>query len=493
MKSVLKLDGIQPLFDKSIIDEENTTAEYTVGNPVKKETVFVADKPWEKGMAHYCNVIKDGDKYKMYYITHFATNNKAEKSGEQKGTTIVILDLYVCYAESIDGINWVKPNLGLYEYEGSYDNNIILRSIDKPEEGGFFDNFFVFIDENPACPKEKRYKATAYMNLYKLGGYSSADGIHWNLEGIFDLEGKFDTLNVCWWDKEIGKYVAYVRDFHDIPENGDINAGIRDARRTESEDFIHWTKPELIKFNGTEDYPIYTNNITRYYRNPNIYIGFPTRYEERKEWSDNFEQLCGKENRLKVMEQARRYGLTITDCVFMSSRDGINFDKCDEALFTPNMEFEPNWIYGNCYMAYFMLETPVGDGENTELSLFVMQHYAHGSAGETGYKDVVERYTVRRDGFAYYKAKYSGAKVITKPFIFDGSELYLNFSTSAKGSVYITIKDEEGNTAKTCELFGDSDKRKVKLLDAEIKDFARKPVIMEFKMKDAKVFSFEFK
>lgn len=487
---MLKLKGLQPVWDKTIIDEAKTTADFTVGTPVKKETVFVADKPWERGMAHYVNVIFDKEKYRMYYISHMGYANKQEYADNMQGTTIEILDTYVCYAESDDGIHWVKPALGLYEYEGSKENNIILRSIDKPEAGGFFDNFFVFIDTNPKCPPEKRYKATAYMNYYKLGGYTSPDGIHWTLDAIWDMEGKFDTLNVCWWDERIQKYVAYVRDFHNIPDNGDINAGIRDARRTESEDFLQWTTPELITFNESEDYPIYTNNISRYYRNPDIYIGFPTRYEERQEWSDSFEQLCGKEMRLKVMEQARRYGLTVTDCVFMSSRDGLHFDKCDEALFTPGYEFAPNWIYGNCYPAYFMIETPVGDGENKELSMFVSQLYAHGNMV---FQDILERWTLRVDGFACYKAKYGGAKVVTKPFVFDGDELYINFSTSAKGKIFITIRDEDGNEAKTCELFGDKIDRKVRFENANIADFAGKPVTLEFEMKDAKIYAFEFK
>ena len=484
---MIKLNGLQPVWDKSIIDESKTTADFEIGTPVKKERVFEANLPWELGMAHYANVIEDQGKYKMYYISHMKRDKK--KSVITPGETLEFLDLYVCYAESEDGIHWEKPALGICEYEGSYENNIVLRSMDKPEEGGFFDNFFAFIDKNPNCPPEKRYKATAYMKHYKLGGYSSPDGIHWNFECIFDLEGKFDTLNVCWWDEKLHRYVAYVRDFHDIPEDGDLNRGIRDARRTESEDFIHWTKPELITFNETDDYPIYTNNVSRYYRNPDIYIGFPTRYEERLAWNDSFEELCGKEARKKQIEICPRYGLTVTDCVFMASHDGVHFDKCNEALFSPGYEFDANWLYGNCYPAYFMWETPVGDGENKELSMLVGQYYSHSNSK---YRDVYERYTLRIDGFACYRAKFSGNKVVTKPFIFEGNEMRINFSTSAKGSIYITIRDEEGNEAKTCELFGDKIDRRVRFEGAELSSFAGKPVTLEFDMKDARLYAFEF-
>ena len=141
---MLQVKGLQPVWDKSIIDEAQTTADFTVGTPVRREVVFVPDKPWETGMGHYFNVVFNGEKYQMYYISHMAISKKEEFNEHLEGSTIEILDLYVCYAESEDGIHWIKPSLGLYEYEGSKDNNIILRSIDKPEAGGFFDNFFVF-------------------------------------------------------------------------------------------------------------------------------------------------------------------------------------------------------------------------------------------------------------------------------------------------------------------------------------------------------------
>ncbi len=487
----LKPDYVQPVWDRTIINEAKTTADFTIGTPVKRETVFRADAPWEKGMSHYFSVVHNGEKYQMYYISHRGKIAKVEEDECCKGTTLERHNFFVCYAESTDGLHWVRPNLGIHEYEGSYDNNIILRSVDKKERKGFFDNFFVFIDENPACPPEKKYKATAYHHTYKLESWVSPDGIHFTLDTVFDLEGKFDSHNVCWWDKDLGKYVMYIRDFHDIPANGDINAGIRDARRTVSDDFVHWSEPELIRFPGTEDYPIYTNQIQKYYRNPDIYIGFPTRYEERKAWNDSFEQLCGKEARLAAIEQCPRYGLTVTDCIFMSSRDGVSFDKCDEALFVPGPEWDANWIYGNCYPAYFMLETPTEDGENTELSLFVQEGYNHNA---DKYCDVLVRHTLRRDGFACYRAKYTGGTVVTKPFTFEGDEMRLNFSTSAKGYIYITIRDEEtGRTAKTCELFGDKDDRLVHLEGVELAEFAGKTVTLTFEMRDAKLYAFYFR
>ena len=63
----------------------------------------------------------------------------------------------------------------------------------------------------------------------------------------------------------------------------------------------------------------------------------------------------------------------------------------------------------------------------------------------------MERYTIRRDGFACYRARFKGDKVVTKPFVFEGNEFYINFATSAKGGIYITMKDEADNEAKIKE------------------------------------------
>jgi len=142
-------------------------------------------------------------------------------------------------------------------------------------------------------------------------------------------------------------------------------------------------------------------------------------------------------------------------------------------------------------MSYYLLETPTDDGENTEISLFLGEYYNHGNNEA---EDRLVRYTLRRDGFACYSGKYKkGEKLVTKPFVFDGEDLEINFATSARGNMYITIQDEQGNCAKTCELFGDSDHRLVHFEGVEVSEFAGKTVTLTFELSDAKIYAFEFK
>jgi len=486
----MRIDGWQPIWDKSIINEQKTTADFTVIEGKKEnEIVLKADQKWEDEIA-YSNIIKDGNKYRLYYLTHVVYKKvDIESNDDSKNAQAYVLDSYVCYAESADGINWIKPNLGICEFDGNTNNNIILRSCDLIDKFDMYDNFFVFLDDNPNCKPDEKYKAMVEacpQRIQCLKGYVSEDGIHFNKKYDFDLQGNFDTLNTCLFDKKLNKYVVYFRGFHKDEKYKDIHT-VRDIRRAESEDFIHWTKEERLDYNGSEEYPLYTNNIMKYYRNENIYIGFPTRYVERQEWTDNYEQLCGIKSRKERMKMEARFGLSITDGIFMSSRDGKKWDKFDEAIFLSGYENDNNWTYGDGYPTYFMLET--FDDTEKRISMYVRQCVP--SWVNIPY-DYLTRYTFRLDGFACYKAKYSGAKVVTNPFTFDGDNLYINFSTSARGNIYITIEDKEGNKATTCELFGDNNNRLVHFEGIDLSIYKNKEVILTFEMKDAKLYSFNF-
>ena len=505
----MEIKGLQPIWDKTIIDEQQTTAAFLVGTPVKREAVFAADRPWE-GEINYANVLKDGDIYKMYYITHIRSNDKCAKYTYSEDEILAnkwllfYTNIFVCYAESKDGVHWKKPDLGLCEYKGNKNNNIILRSEDLPGRFSMWDNFFVFKDTNPDCPKDEVYKGIGFdckllddgvESEFRegLSYYASPDGKVFRFIRVLEIKnGTFDTLNTCSYDEVEKRYVLYYRGWHNIPADGDRIKGTRDIKVAWSSDFVKWNGFEQIKFNDSEDYPLYTNNIMRYYRNKDIRIGFPTRYTERPCWTSNYDELTGKEARIKRMSNGHpREGLAITDCIFMCSRNGEKWDRINEAFLTPGQEVNDNWVYGDCYPAYSMIETMAEDGENKEISFYMPKTGNNENSGEKT-PEKLYRWSLRRDGFAYYCANAKGGTVITKPFVFKGKGLRINFATSAYGNIKIVIKDKEGNEASTCELFGDSDNRNVKFENADITDFSGKEITLTFEMKDAKLYAFEF-
>ena len=480
---------LQVLWDDHVVDAEKTTASRIVHQPEYVGVAMTHEKPWEGDGSDYHCIVPDrderGDFLRMYY------NGVAIGCGWKDVKTRFSADgVRICYAESRDGgLTWVKPNLGLVEFRGSKDNNCILdgKSFGKP-----WDNFMVLKDENPSCPPNERYKGVG-SHGGGLWCFLSSDGIHFRKGWQLAVTGAFDSLNVAIWDKTRGEYHLYFRGFHKVTgdRNGDNN--VRDVRHSVSKDFKTWSEPKFLDFGeGAEDYALYTNVIQPYFREPSIFVGFPSRYVERKAWTPNYDRLSSPEKRTWRMDYSHgghpRYGLTITDCIFIFSRDGQRFYREDEAFMRPGPENPGNWVYGDGYPAYQLIKTPAPFGGDDEVSIFTYdQHWS-------GLAENLIRWRLRQDGFISRRGTYAGQKVVTKPLVFTGTEMLVNFSTSARGRMFVTLRDESGRSLKSIELFGDKVDRVVDFAEGgKVADFAGKPVVAEFELFDADLYSFRFK
>ena len=252
-----------------------------------------------------------------------------------------------------------------------------------------------------------------------------------------------------------------------------------------SPDFKTWTVPELLDFGGSEDYPLYTNEIQRYPRAPHIFVGFPSRYMERKVWTDNVAALPNTQRRAKLCDVHPRYGLTVTDTLFMSSRDGKSFHRFDEAFIAPEIEQRYNWVYGDCYPATGFVETKSHlTYAPDEYSLYCYEKHWSGEPAE------LRRYTIRKDGFASFHAPYGERKIFTRPLVFEGNKMELNFATSARGYVFIKIHASD-TTLCSVELFGNSLDRIVPF-DGDLGALAGEKITIEITLRDADVYSFRF-
>ena len=67
------------------------------------------------GVQFYGSIIRDGSKYRMWYVAFDDQVEHAVKSERWRAA----------YAESADGVNWVKPELGLVSFRGSKKNNLV--------------------------------------------------------------------------------------------------------------------------------------------------------------------------------------------------------------------------------------------------------------------------------------------------------------------------------------------------------------------------------
>lgn len=475
-----------------LIDNDRTTARLRVNQPTKLEPPMNMDAPWEGNSISYPQILpmQDGT-YRMYYIT-----------GTHMANTFTgISGTVLCMLESCDGIEWTRPNLGVVEFDGSKDNNIVMTE----SEENVLDNFFVLRDEKPGCPPDELYKALTLIEnpakesigARELWCWISPDGIHfkkgWMMtDGTVPNGAIFDSMNIAYWDSEKGKYVAYVRGLHDAPGRGTAN-GLRDIRYIESEDFRNWSNPVILDYCGGDDYELYTNNIQKYYRAPHILTGFPTRYTERHWWTRN-NDFMGEENvalRKQAAQKLERLAFVQTDGLFMSSHDGMNWHRFDEAMFSCDAENPYNWVYGDGYPAYGMIETPRPYPHTTnEISMYLIEGHQRVKPNR------MYRYVIRLDGFASYRADYEQKVVCTKPLMFEGEKLTLNFKTSARGYIFVRVLDYYGKPFEgfqSYELFGDAYDRPV-LFDsgAELSKLKGKPIRLEFLMSDADIYSMKF-
>jgi hypothetical protein len=152
-----------------------------------------------------------------------------------------------CYAESDDGVVWVKPNLGLNAFEGSRENNVILHSMSDPK--GLIDDLTVIDDADDAeWPLKMLFWDGDFTRPDGVRGICAArsrDGIHWErLPGMAlpNWGDRFNALPV----KQDGKYVVYGR----APMKGGVG---RSVWRSESPDLIQWSQPQLVLTRDVED------------------------------------------------------------------------------------------------------------------------------------------------------------------------------------------------------------------------------------------------
>lgn len=488
------------MWDMHLADKTDNV-HLTMQKPVRKNIILNCDAPWEGEHCGYGSVVYDGEKYRLYYRGAGANGGPWQT---ENGTHWVW-----CVAYSDDGKTFRKPNLGIYEYEGSKDNNIIHM------ENRELDNFSVQIDTNPNCPPGEKYKAFSggeydraddgsYIlrtydsppnpdKAYRLAYYKSADGLNFEYVTSLDVYGAFDSLNFVMWDEEIQKYRMYFRGYHEIDKEKEIKIEyeaenhVRDIRVAFSEDFVNWSEPQLLDYKDDPTaFQLYTNCIEKYKRG-NIFYGIPTRYIDRSPDTKNYEYLPDVGGfRPMLREKYGRGGTAITEATLMTSRDGISFERTHEAFLSPGIENGDNWVYGDSYFVRGMIETASDfKGEPNELSLYV----------GTGYRArpvTFERFTIRLDGLFSWKSDFKGGTVMTKPLTFDGNKMNINFETSALGYIQIDICDEnekEIDGYSSGRIFGNSVNRPCDF-DKPLCALKGRTVRMKISMKDAQLYSF---
>jgi hypothetical protein len=445
--------GLQLFLDDRII-ESRDNMQQVLHSPCPKEIVLKLDRPYEDSTMYDPTVIKEEDgRYRMWYRANFNAP-----------------PFYTGYAESKDGIQWTKPELGLIEYNGSKANNIIW-----PIAGGKGSTLSFFRDDNPQARADERYKAIG-LGSEKAGagkravlhGMVSQDGIHWRSAQEEPLvrapldDPQFDSHNIALWDAPRQQYVIYAR--------GWARSKVRDIRRFTSKDFRHWSEPQFIDFGSAPVEHLYKNAAVPYFRRPDIILMFPKRFLPARKFDPQWPEDG------------------LSDIVFTFSRDGQHFDRrFMEAFLRPGLD-PLNWHERAIEVGPTLV--PTGEGE---MSLYYMEHYRTNDVR-------IRRGALRTDGLVSLRAGYTGGSFTTKAFRLSGAALELNYSTSAAGSVRAELQDATGKAlpgyalADCPEIFGDEISRQVKWkAGADPGRLAGQQVRLKVEVKDGDVFSFQFR
>jgi hypothetical protein len=499
----LELGSRLELFvDDYVVERFEGNAALHVHKPGGREVVLATDKPWEEETAGYFAVSREDSTYRMYYRAHHHGSGEKPR-GEP-----------MCYAESRDGLHWVKPNLGLFMFKGSADNNIVLGGDDEKfpatpkwrgklgfeTDLGWRGDIVPFKDTNPGATQDAKYKALVRgcrgphqvlegQSDYGMYPMKSPDGIHWTLmsEKPVISNRRLDTQNVAFWDVVHGRYVAFVR--HLLWRNAGAKeaalpeqvrpGGIRDVHVSFSRDFVNWSEPVPLQYPGDQDREIYTNGITSYERAPHILIGLAT-------------------------ELTNIFSVDQVHPILMVSRDGgSTFRRYGDELIPNEAPQERDGNRSN-YMAHGIVR-----GNEREYFVYATEGYGYEETdGLAGWKKQpssnsirLRRFVYRVDGFVSARAGLVGGAVVTKPFTFRGDKLVLNYIAwpIRPGEVRVEMQDVNGQPLKGLSLAdcaplrGDAIAQPVVWQSgASPRAHVGQPVRLRFALRHADLFSFQF-
>jgi len=458
MREPIDLGVRRELFVDDYLIEEMAGARLALQHPQRLEVAFHCDAAWEDNVAGFKSLVQEGGRVRLYYRASML--DRADES-----QTIVAL------AESTDGgRSFTRPSLGLCEFDGGRDNNIL--SI-----GGKPGVPPAFVDTNPDCPPDQRYKGldAHWRKLYAL---CSADGLRWRTmqDEPVEMDGTFDTINTAFWDAGAGCYRCFTRYFKDLSDDsteqdvlGSAPTVVRAIQSATSQDFVHWSPVVPHEYDDDFDrMQLYTNATVPCPGAEHIYLAFPNRYvQERVVQPDHPYPGCN-------------------DALFMTSRDCVHWKRYPEAWVRPGLD-PLNWTDRNNYPTWGIVET-----SPTEWSIYISEHYRHVSE-----RPRLRRLAIRPHGSVSVHADVAGGEVISRPVTFAGRQLRLNFSTSAAGCVRVEIQDAAGHAIEGFAmdamepLFGDALDRPVCWRGGgDLSSLIGVPVRLRFALVDADVFAF---
>ena len=443
----------QLLIDNQVV-EDVWQAPRQIHHPRKHpdNPLVVGDQPWEAGRVSLYGSVAPRPEggYRMWYNTFGRTLRTDPNTSSHT--------YRVCYAESEDGIDWHKPSVGLWDWRGSLENNLVLCENMVTEDGQPMTNhsgtqsFCLLADPGPAAddgllhaitkavPPDAPEGPPGGFSLRVKGGIChmvSEDGLRWrpHPERYLLIAGHSDTPNNIHWNPGLGQYMCFVR-----PNNyaGPVK---RRSAVSLSPDLVHWTQSRIVGF-GDELDPtdqIYGMGVFPY---EGMWLGLLHLYKT----PEGFVELQ-----------------------LAHSRDGLHWERLPmRQPILPRGE-EGTWDA----MGHYTACRPIAVDDELRLYFCGMDTRHSAQAGHLS----IGLASWRLDGFVSRRALAEG-EVLTRPFRCAGERLYVNCGARPEGALRAEVlavdtesEDQlnstrvaEGYGRDDCVPFGDDDS-----VDAEIR------------------------
>jgi hypothetical protein len=445
-----------------------------IAQPAERgKPILHRERPWEQMGISGIALIHDSGRYRLW--------GGAQQSKDKR---------FSCYFESTDGVNWERPDLGIVDYEGSKHNNLYVN----PGQ-------YVFID--PSAPEAERYKAVwaartdpaiiaKYRETRPISRFAeeedpgrfhsiraavSPDGFHWTeLTEPISVEIS-DTQIIAYYDPDMKKYVMFTRGqllgpraagepkptgrMHDF-------VGRRSIGRSESTDFRKFPLSDVIIEPGADMGPAdvyYTNCKTTIPGAPDHHLLFPVVYHQDND--------------------------TFSIDVFSSS-DSKTWTKLPGSPVLDTNTFG-QWD-GGCVMAFPNLIELRNGSFALPYTGFVYPHkYPRGAWGyDVGL-------AIWPKGRLIALEAADEGEFTTVAFIPPGKNLLVNALTKRAGFISIEVRDLDGNIVpgrsmdEATPIIGDQFRtpaRWTHSTDLGVKE--REPVMLRVRLKQAKLFGFDF-
>ena len=395
-------------------------------------SVLKADRPWEQDAAFVDTgmVIYD-EKEKLFKAWYQAGSCHGPGDGSN-----------MSYATSSDGVKWDKPSLGLVEFDGSKDNNIVLMATCTMHDPA---PFIDYTDPDP----QRRFKATwwggrkdASQKTGWLEGHCvgfSPDGLHWTEHPDNPIWiGEAEVAAPYGLEHREGRITAY------CSADG---YGTRVVARTGSDDFVNWDLPPKIEFqHDEEDVPGTEFGGFCGVNYEGIDIGLLWVIENQA--NPPFTQQQWRE----IVERNVKQGFFGPPIAMNSGSPrtihtelvvGTDDKKWQRVDRKPLIPFGPQGSWDECqslagrpivvndqiYIYY------TGCGRSKK---FLDLGYASDQVDDWDY--VTGLATLRLDGYASLKPEESDGMMVTKPFKLKGANVAVN--ADVKGTVRLEVLDE---------------------------------------------------